>query len=153
MRIIVTSDTHRSVGNLFEIVEKHMDNTDLFISLGDEEHDWETVLMLYPELKVKQVAGNNDWYSSNPTSDSLIAESKKIFFTHGHPFYVKRGYETLIQKAKDENADLCLFGHTHIPYENYIDNIHFLNPGSVRDSSYGIIDIIGGNIIAYNAKL
>lgn len=153
MRIIVTSDTHRSVGNLFEVVEKHMDSTDLFISLGDEERDWGTVLMLYPSLKLKQVAGNNDWYSKNPTSDILIADGKKIFFTHGHPFYVKRGYELLIQKAKDEKADICLFGHTHIPYENYIDNIHFLNPGSVRESSYGIIDIVNGEIIAYNAKI
>lgn len=153
MRIIVTSDTHRSVGNLFEIVEKHMGSTDLFISLGDEESDWETVLMLYPDLKLKQVAGNNDWYSKNPTSDTLTADGKKIFFTHGHPFYVKRGYEQLIQKAKDENAAICLFGHTHIPYENYIDNIHFLNPGSVRESRYGIIDISGDNIMAYSTKI
>jgi hypothetical protein len=63
------------------------------------------------------------------------------------------GYDDIIQKAKEEKADICLFGHTHNPYTNYIDSIHFMNPGAVFMGSYGIIDITDKGIIAYNAKI
>lgn len=153
MRIVVTSDSHRREGNLFEIIERHLDNADLFINLGDGENDVDSVLMVYPNLNIKRVAGNNDWYSKHPNSQLIEFAGKRIFFAHGHTYYVKHGYERIIQKAKEMKADICLFGHTHTPFVEIIDGIYFMNPGAVCNNSYGIIDIVDDKILAYNTKV
>lgn len=83
----------------------------------------------------------------------ISAQGKKIFFIHGHPYYVKHGYERIEEEAKNRGADICLFGHTHIPYTEYKDGIYFMNPGAVFNGSYGIIDITDSGIMTYNLKI
>lgn len=153
MRIIVLSDSHRAKGNLFEIIEKHMDKTDLFIFLGDGEDDFDDILTMYPKLKYERVSGNCDWYSTHPLSKSITIGGKNIFFSHGHPFYVKMGYENFIGTAKQNKADICLFGHTHTQYTDYIDGLYIMNPGAVCDGKYGIIDITKAGIVLIPAKI
>lgn len=147
------SDSHRATGNLFEIVEKHINTTDLFIFLGDGENDFDDVLALYPDLKYERVSGNCDWYSTYPLYKSITAQGKKIFFSHGHPFHVKFGYDEIIRAAMAEKADICLFGHTHNQYTNYDDGLYIMNPGAVRDGKYGMIDITKSGIMLIPAKL
>ncbi|MFR5876984.1 MAG: YfcE family phosphodiesterase [Eubacterium sp.] len=153
MRIVVTSDSHARQGNLFEVFERHLKNADLFINLGDGEDDVDNVLMLYPNIKIERVAGNCDFYSNYPAKKVISIGGKKIFFTHGHPFGVKHGYDEIQDYAKEIGADICLFGHTHIPYTEYKDGIYFMNPGAVCNGVYGIIDITEQGTIAYNAKI
>ncbi len=153
MRIVVTSDSHRRVGTLLDIVERHLDNADLFINLGDGEDDVDSVLALYPHIKIERVAGNCDWGSTLPLWNTIKFDGKTIFFTHGHPFKVKFGLECIIERAKTENADICLFGHTHNPLCERIDDTYFVNPGAVCDNSYAIIDIEPSGIMAYNTKI
>lgn len=153
MRIVVTSDSHKRANILFEIVERHLDNADLFINLGDGEGDVDELLMLYPKIKIERVAGNCDWYSNLPLCKSITVAGKKIMFTHGHPYYVKHGYEMIKQEAKSNGVDICLFGHTHVPLVEYENGIYFMNPGAVRDSSYGIIDITENGIMAYTTEI
>lgn len=147
------SDSHRATGNLFEIVEKHINTTNLFIFLGDGENDFDDVLALYPDLKYERVSGNCDWYSTYPLYKSITAQGKKIFFSHGHPFHVKFGYDEIIRAARTEKADICLFGHTHNQYTNYDDGLYIMNPGAVRDGKYGMIDITKSGIMLIPAKL
>ena len=78
MRIVVMSDSHKRTGNLFDIVERHMDNTDLFIFLGDIDDDFDNVIMLYPNINFKRVAGNNDWYSSHPLFREITFNGKSL---------------------------------------------------------------------------
>ena len=153
MRIVVTSDSHRNTRNLYEIIEKHKESTDLFINLGDGEDDVDSALLLYPTIKLERVCGNCDWGSALPIDKEISAQGKKIFFTHGHPYYVKHGYERIEEEAKNRGADICLFGHTHIPYTEYKDGIYFMNPGAVFNGSYGIIDITDSGIMTYNLKI
>ncbi len=153
MRIVVISDSHRRVSRLFEAVEKHKESTDLFIFLGDGEDDFDNVLALYPELKYERVAGNCDWYSNLPLYGEINVQGKKIFFSHGHPYHVKFGYEEIINEAKKRKADICLFGHTHIQYTNYDDGLYIMNPGSVADGNYGMIDITDKGIMLLPEKL
>ena len=79
MRIVVMSDSHRANGNLFEIVEKHMDTADLFIFLGDGEDDFDEVLMLYPNLKYERVAPPIRF------TKRLLLTTKKYSFPTGTP--------------------------------------------------------------------
>lgn len=153
MRIVVTSDVHRRQKSLLDIIERHLENADLFINLGDSEEDVDAALLLYPNLKIKRVAGNCDWSSALPICKTINAGGKKILFCHGHTVYVKHGYEMLEERAKSENVDICLFGHTHVPYLERKDGICYMNPGAVCDGVYGIIDIVGGEIMAYHAKI
>ena len=135
MRIVVMSDSHRRTSLLLKIIERHKDNADLFLFLGDGNDDLDNALMIYPASKVIDFAG------------------KRILFTHGHPYYVKHGYSDIQREARSVGADICLFGHTHIPYVDIIDSIHYMNPGSVSDGVYGIVDIEPSGIMAYNAKI
>ncbi|MGN1203022.1 MAG: YfcE family phosphodiesterase [Eubacterium sp.] len=153
MRIVVLSDSHRAKGNLFDIVEMHMATADLFIFLGDGEDDFDDVLALYPNLKYERVAGNCDWYSTHPQYKTIDAGGKKIFFSHGHPFRVKFGYDEIIKEARSVNADICLFGHTHNQYTNYDNGLYIMNPGAVCDSKYAMIDIINAGIVLIPASL
>jgi hypothetical protein len=153
MRITVTSDSHRRQGNLFDIIEKHINDTDLFINLGDGEDDVDSLLMMYPNLKIERVAGNCDFGSTLPLTKTITANGKKIFFTHGHIYGVKHGYEDIEEHAKSIGADICLFGHTHMPFTNYKNRIYYMNPGAVCDGVYGIIDITDKGIMTFNSKI
>lgn len=153
MRIIVTSDVHRRTNYLLEIIEKHYDNTDLFINLGDSENEVDEALMLYPKLKIERVCGNCDMYSALPDSRLITANGKKLFFCHGHRFYVKHGYQMIEEHAKSVEADICLFGHTHIPYIEKKDGVHYMNPGAVHDGIYGVIDIEPSGIMMYHNRI
>ena len=66
MRLLVASDSHRAAGTLLDIVELHLEDSDVLLFLGDGENDLENVRMLYPRLHILQVAGNCDWGSDLP---------------------------------------------------------------------------------------
>lgn len=153
MRIVVLSDSHMSLGNLFEIVEMHMDTADLFLFLGDIDDDFDQVLSVYPQLKYYRVAGNNDWHSPHPAEQTIMANGKKIFFAHGHTYGVKHGYNKIIEKAKSIKADICLFGHTHTQYSDYNDGLYIMNPGAVCSYKYAMIDIVSSGIALITTEI
>ena len=153
MRIVIMSDSHGAVGTLLDIIERHRDNTDLFIFLGDVDNDFDEVLMAYPDIKYKRVAGNNDRYSSHTTSDLITLNGKKIFFTHGHIFHVKHGNEEIIEYCRKIGADNCLYGHTHKQFTNYDNGLYIMNPGTAFTGAYGVIDLVDNGIALIANKI
>lgn len=153
MRIVVMSDSHRRTSALIDIISRHKDNADLFLFLGDGNEDLDNALTMFPDINIDRVSGNCDFYAPYPSSKVIEFDSKKILFTHGHPYYVKHGYQDIMREAKSINADIVLFGHTHIPYIDVIDSVHYMNPGSARDGSYGIVDIEKSGIMMYHSKI
>lgn len=153
MRAVVFSDSHKRTSYVFDIIERHKDNADLFIFLGDGNDDVDEALTLYPKIKIERVCGNCDFASPYPSAKTIRFADKKILITHGHPYYVKHGYSMIIQAAEKEKADICLFGHTHIPYNERINNILYMNPGTASNGSYGIIDIENSKVFAYLSKV
>ena len=88
----------------------------------------------------------------NLSVDTVTLAGKKILFTHGHGFSVKLGMERLYEAAKLNAADLVLYGHTHEAKTEYIDGIHYVNPGSVCSgrcgfTSYAIVDLAESGIV------
>ena len=53
--------------------------------------------------------------------------------THGHAYNVKTGLEYLNEQAEDVNADLIIYGHSHVGLKKTIGNRLFVNPGSVSE--------------------
>ena len=57
-----------------------------------------------------------------------------------------------LKTAKENNCDIALFGHTHIPKTVYEDGIHLVNPGSCSRAreggpTYAVIDITDKGIM------
>ena len=152
-RIVVMSDSHGRVDNIISVLEKHK-NADLVLFCGDGHRDIETAEALFDRTRFEKVCGNCDFCSELPAKAITFSEGKKILFSHGHIYNVKYGYSQIIDEAKKENADFCIFGHTHNQYYEYSENIHILNPGSIASGYYAMIDIDkDGSAICIPCKL
>ncbi len=119
---------------------------DLCFFLGDGERDLQLVQERFPELAIHAVRGNCDLRSALPSFLVCMVGGKRFFLTHGHLYHVKHDPELsdLSRAAKENTADIVLFGHTHIPYIQSLDGICIMNPGSIgsfSEASYGVIEI------------
>ncbi len=158
MRIIVFADTHGSTRAVREVFKRNEDAS-VFIFLGDGENDLSRMRKAYPEKTILSVAGNCDYSSQSPEAAVYTAEDTKIFFTHGHNWGVKYSVDRLFYKAKEIDASIALFAHTHKRFYEYSDDVHILNPGSAafpRDGKppcFAFIDITPKGIMCAHADL
>ena len=145
MRALIFSDSHGSVASMTQIIDREKD-IDLIIHAGDICADVETLKELYPDKKIEFVRGNNDYTEiSVPTERLFTFGGKKIFLTHGHKYGVKVNPYKVFAAARELEADICIFGHTHSRYLECVDSIHIFNPGASR-SSCGLLDVSNGEI-------
>ena len=157
-RIVVISDTHKDFFTLRKIVERHRQDTDLFLHLGDVEEDVRKIQALYPSLSIRSVRGNCDFGSKSKPVDIVELGCVRILFYHGHTMFVSAGTEYLENAAREAGCNVALYGHTHVSYCRYKDGLYVMNPGSPsspRDgkASYGIIDITETGLLPYVVKL
>ena len=80
MRIVVLSDSHRNVGRLFAAVERHLDNADLYIFLGDGEDDFDAVIDAYPHIKYERVCATAIGIQIIPIKCKLNLPAKEFSF-------------------------------------------------------------------------
>ncbi len=152
MRILVLSDTHGDFRTLWEIIEKHKNDANLVLFLGDGIREFEDIQALYPGLHFDCVAGNCDYASMAKRSALIEISDKRIFLTHGDSYGVKSSTARIIDTARSSGAEIALFGHTHCGITEYQDGVHLMNPGSPSrprgaKPSYGIIDIVPSGIV------
>ena len=157
MRILVVSDTHRRCSPLSEVLFREPD-AKLVIHLGDGEGDVARVREEFPDRIFECVAGNCDFMPINLPVRTLMFEGRLIYCTHGHLHNVKSGTAAVIAAARSNNADTCLFGHTHEPLYRCVSGLHVMNPGSLGNPrnaapTYGIIDITKDEIVCDIRKL
>lgn len=145
MKILVLSDSHRSTQPMLDAVRR--ERPDAIIHLGDHASDTQVLSAEYPHLPLCCVRGNCDLYEDSvPESALMNWDGVRIFAVHGHRYGVKSGVLRLYYAGMEQQADILLFGHTHIPYCEESDGIWLLNPGACGRScpSYGIIEIDQG---------
>ena len=151
MKIIVISDTHGDYRILRKIVLLHQD-ADMFIHLGDGEMDLYQLFSSEPwaEEKFHCLKGNCDFRQAVNASRTVTLDlpyGHKIFASHGDHFQVKFGTSRIAYEARQNQADIVLYGHTHASECSYEDGLYIINPGSPscpRDGnkpSYALIDI------------
>ncbi len=156
MKILVLSDSHKKTDVMSSIIQSLIEDVKAIIHLGDCFDDMKHYKAQYPGLDFYCVRGNCDFSLGSDTSSELVAEigGKRILITHGHKYHVKHSYNTIVFRARELNADICLFGHTHIPCVFYDEERVFLNPGSISlprfdgFPTYGVLDITGSVAIA-----
>lgn len=145
MKALVLSDSHKNFNSIRRAVEREPD-ADLLIHAGDVQRDVDDILDAWPELPCEYVLGNNDFCVTGVPSQRLFEfGGKRIFLTHGHMYRVKSSTARLVQKARAMGADICIFGHTHLPCLEEQDGIWVLNPGTAW-RSYATIEITDGEV-------
>lgn len=153
MRLVVVSDSHGAWGNLFEAIQRES-SADAVYFLGDGCKEYDELVCAYSDkLFFIGVRGNCDFSCNLPEKDIRTLENARIYATHGYVEKVKYGLFDLEERAKNENSNLVLFGHTHQPLKQYKDGIHYFNPGSVREGFYGVVDITDNGIMCINKNL
>lgn len=145
MKALILSDSHGNFNSIMDAIETEK-NIELIIFAGDIQRDVEDIMIMYPHIRIEYVLGNNDWCVNNVPFDRIFDfGGLRIFLTHGHKYHVKSGMYTLRQKAHDVKADVCIFGHTHMAFNEDVDGILMLNPGSSY-STYMVIETKNGDI-------
>ena len=150
-RIGVLSDSHGDHEALDELLEK-MGYLDAVCFLGDVARDAYhigDVLLQRPNTpRLYSVRGNNDWGSILPLDQFIELGGKRIYMTHGH---MVSSVLSLAYRAKEMGADIALFGHTHSAFQEKLDGVLLLNPGSAGNHCRGgrarasVLEINRGN--------
>ncbi|MCH5297845.1 MAG: metallophosphoesterase [Ruminococcus sp.] len=142
MKILVVSDTHGDFNSLLRAVKAQPD-AEVIVHCGDGDEQVQLLKDAYKDKMIVGVRGNNDWNSFLPSTETLSILGKKIFITHGHLYDAKIGLYKIMCAAREAEADILLYGHTHIAMTSYEDGLHLMNPGSCHGymASYGILEI------------
>ena len=149
MRVLVLSDSHGDVYKLRRAIDSQP-TAKLIVFLGDGEYDIDSVECRVPVIKVR---GNCDFGSSLPLNFTDEVCGKKIYCTHGFRENVKYTTENLISAAKSHGAHIALYGHTHVPVTSYDGGLYLVNPGSVREGSFAVIDFTDSGILPIIMKI
>lgn len=148
MRILILSDSHGNLRNMKKAVERTQ--PDQIIHLGDYFRDSEALKEEFPLLPVAQVVGNCDLYDfgARGGKDQLLLtlDGHRVMLCHGHRYHVKSSLLSLSYAAREAEAELCLFGHTHIPHLEQTDGLTLLNPGSIGNGDFAVVETDDGTL-------
>ncbi len=147
------SDSHGDKYNFLKAVEKEP-TADVVLFLGDGYRDYEEVKLSYIGKKAFfAVSGNCDLACNFPDKILHNFQGYKFYITHGYMEKVKFGIDNLLYAAQQDNCNVVVYGHTHQPVSTFQNDIHILNPGSVGEGFYGVIDITDKGIMCINKNL
>ncbi|MGI5984368.1 MAG: metallophosphoesterase [Clostridiales bacterium] len=128
MKLAVFSDSHGRPDAMLRAVKHH--SPDMIIHLGDGGTDVDRIKDQFPQTPLKAVKGNCDFNSALPEIELFDIGKVKILITHGHLFGVKRNLSSLIERAIGLEADIVMYGHTHIADYFKVGKLNILNPGT-----------------------
>ncbi|MDO4179132.1 MAG: metallophosphoesterase [Phascolarctobacterium sp.] len=129
MKIGLVSDTHGNVQMMRKIV-KEAPPVELWLHAGDHWQDANILAGLFG-LRVVAVQGNTDPRSEDVKLDEFLEiEGFKVWLTHGHRYIEGDAKSSIGFWAKQLEQDICVYGHTHIPMNEYYGENLLVNPGS-----------------------
>jgi len=102
-------------------------DADFFVSLGDSELPHKYLL----DLDVLAIKGNYPRDAGFVYEKLMNIEGKNILFTHGHKQGVSNGIINLISYGMKQDADIVLYGHTHVAKVDQVQDVLLINPGSI----------------------
>ena len=123
MKIVICSDNHTNRTSLEYILRRHPD-ADYYWHIGDSEFFDEKELR--PFISVK---GNNDYGLNLPLRREIELKGHRFLLTHGTGIF-GGDLVPLALQARERGADTVIFGHTHQPYDDVVEGIRMVNPGS-----------------------
>ncbi|MEA3304350.1 MAG: metallophosphoesterase [Patescibacteria group bacterium] len=141
MLVLVLGDTHIYDRTYIfpKFLYKWIEKADQVWHTGDVTSE-----EFYDELKtvcgdkLKLVVGNGDSGSivrENPIEYIWEMYGYRIWLHHGHEYDLPRyDLRAMVSKAKEKEADVCIFGHWHQPLSRKLSGVWLVNPGSTCDS-------------------
>ncbi len=148
MKLLVLSDSHKTMDYMIQAVEA--ERPDRIIHLGDHSTDAGRLAERYPAIPLWCVSGNCD-YETSPLYMIEQIEGVRLYMTHGHTLNVKYGLLRAELTAREQGANVLLFGHTHQSFCDWHDGLWMVNPGtcSGRGSvTYAILELEQGTVRA-----
>ena len=134
-KILVISDSHGEKEYVDFLIGKGV--YDFVIFAGDGVRDFDAEVFMLPNFKI--VKGNCDYFSDYPELELFEIMNKLFFVTHGHIFNVKKTMIPISEQAIDVGANVIVFGHTHEQFYDKVQDMYYINPGSLRYGDYAEI--------------
>lgn len=166
MRILIFSDSHNYDRNMAEVITRNIGRFDLCIHLGDGCREFELMAEKYAPIPFVTVNGNGeDFYGSGRVNETVLdLEGYRVLITHGHRYNVKFGTTQLLYRAQEQECDIVLYGHTHLPDNRFLPDlgkrgIYIFNPGSIsrppfgHDPGYGVLELTNKGVMLNAAHL
>jgi len=155
MRIVVVSDTHmpHSAKTIPAKLRKALESADFILHAGD----WctpDTVRAFEAYAPVDGVAGNNDGrelVERFGLKKKIELGGVRIGIVHGHG-YGGTTESRALQAFRNDQVDVILFGHSHVPLVRQEGDVLLFNPGSPTSKrtqprhSFGIWEIKDGRL-------
>ena len=142
MQVLVMSDTHGD-SQVIEKIRGFYPNAAAIIHCGDSE-----LTFSHPALEgIQKVRGNCDMELVFPNEAVFDVGDVTFFVTHGHLFNVKSSILSLSYRVKEVGAQIACFGHSHLLGVEMIDDVLFINPGSLlkprgrKEKSFAVVEI------------
>ncbi len=155
MLCAIFSDSHGDKISLEKsiLMSQRYGQIDYYLYLGDGLSDLYYIANKY-NLNIDKdligIKGNNDYYVSGFDYERIeTINGINVLLTHGNKYNVKGNLDNLYKKAKICNANIALYGHTHIQDISIKDNIYMVNPGSCFGKVNFALLEIGKNGIIY----
>ena len=151
MKILVLSDSHSGLSFMRRCIQSV--KPDVMIHLGDHFDDGETMALENPHIRIHQVPGNCDKYRMMRYEPEILCYpvgGVVMYMTHGHLHNVKMDRYKLLLEARKMNAQVVLYGHTHVADCHLEeDGLWVMNPGACGSTggSVGLIEIQDGMIL------
>ncbi len=152
MKYVIFSDSHNYINNAVDVLENFKNEIDGFMHLGDMCYDADKLHELFPDLKFYSICGNNERGEKAPKQRVAFVGGKKIVLVHGHEQRVYYSLMYLDYFARENEADVVLFGHTHTPQLEFCGQTALFNPGSISqprstyEPTFGVMSVENGEI-------
>ena len=156
MRAVVLADTHLRPGSRRRLpgrVLEELQRADVVLHAGDILTG-DVLELLAGYAPVHAVLGNNDRDLVGLLPERLELHLEGLVVGMVHDSGPRRGRERRLRRAFPQ-ADLVVFGHSHIPWNAAgVDGQWLLNPGSPTDKrsqphpTLATVEVSGGRILA-----
>ncbi|MDA9462639.1 metallophosphoesterase family protein [Enterococcus mundtii] len=129
MKALIVSDSHGATEELQLLRQRYEGIVDVMLHCGDSELPED-----HPALQGFQVVnGNRDLYGSTFQEEYLNEiKGTTIYMVHGHWHGIKYSFKKVANRAKELNATIVCFGHSHVREASMVDQVLCINPGSFR---------------------
>ncbi|MBF0819656.1 metallophosphoesterase [Streptococcus acidominimus] len=148
-RFLVMSDSHGDRAIVEEVKDRYLGKVDAIFHNGDSE--LEAKDPLWEGIHV--VGGNCDYDPVYKDQCVVQLGDVTVAQTHGHLYGINFTWMRLDYWAEEVGADICLYGHLHVPDAAVRGNTLFVNPGSIcqprgmiQECLYAILTIFEDHI-------
>lgn len=129
-KIIIMSDTHGDFDEMSRVIARERP-FDIFIHCGDLCGVEGMLESRLSDCIVHLVRGNCDFNLDLPPLKEYHIGRLKVVQVHGNRERAEYDVSRLFYMAKEREADIVLFGHTHTPTFIQEQGVTILNPGSL----------------------